>query len=113
MVVSTTRGEPPPNLAGSIWLHLADLIVHNLQPAYVAVGVDGRVHACGGALETYGVSGLRLGRPACEQIYFLEGLLPAPDSPLILPEVEVGGTRFEIHLFPADGLDWILFLRRS
>lgn len=79
--------------------------------AYLAVDASGVLVDKGGDLGTYGLADLRLGAPASEQAFVLEGLLPATDSPLFLPCVK---TEFhllaDIHIFRREGLDWVLLL---
>ncbi len=105
-----STNQPLKAFAGPIQVHLEDFILRTRNPAYLAVTADARVRTLGGALESYGLSDIQPGQNACQRLYFLEGLLPATETPLYLPCVEVESRRFEIHLFRADGLDWILFL---
>jgi serine phosphatase RsbU (regulator of sigma subunit) len=48
---------------------------------------------------------------ALEQLYFLEGFLPPPESPYLLPCVELpSGRAADVHLWQHDGIFWVLLL---
>src|SRR5262249_4193959 len=65
----------------------------------------------GGNLGNYGLGGVRLRQPASEQVAFLEGLLPLPESPYFLPCVEIGGGRAADLYFCMDaGCVWVALL---
>jgi len=81
------------------------------SPAYLQIDLKGRVRGWGGALTTYGITGLRRGLPVESRVDFLGGLLPLDTSPLCLPCVEtVSGIFADIHLFPAGNRVWVLLL---
>ena len=52
--------------------------------AYLQVGADLTLVGAGGHLGAYGLAGLRLGEPAAEQAFFLEGLLPPVETRFIV-----------------------------
>jgi serine phosphatase RsbU (regulator of sigma subunit) len=76
-----------------------------VDPALTLVGA-------GGDLDNYGLAALRLGEPAVEQAFFLEGLLPLAESPYFVPEVELAGGRSADLHFQHDeaGAIWLLLL---
>jgi signal transduction histidine kinase len=81
------------------------------SPAYLVVDKSGRLRDWGGKLSMYGITRLRKGAVATGQVHRLEGLLPLDDSPLHCPCVEMAaGTFADIHIFPGDEREWVLFL---
>lgn len=65
----------------------------------------------GGHLEAYGLAALRLGEQAAAQAVFLEGILPLPETPYLLPSVELGNGRAADLHFHADGDSvWVVLL---
>jgi len=75
------------------------------------VGKDGRLINWGGNLSAYGIKSLKKGEPIWKQVFFLDGLLPLDDAPLFLECVKAGcGLSADIHIFPGDEGNWILFL---
>ncbi len=107
---SEATNQASGNLARPVWMHLEEFILRTRSPAYLGIGAGGAIEAWGGALESYGLSGLEKGDWDGERLFFLEGLLPADEDPLYLPCVEVAAKRIEIHLFRAEGLDWVVLL---
>jgi hypothetical protein len=78
--------------------------------AYLQVDAALTLVAAGGHLEAYGLAGLRLGEPAAEQAFFLEGLLPPVETPCILPSVEfASGRSADLHFF-LDETWWVVLL---
>ncbi len=102
------------NLPPAIHKYMYELVIESHLPAYLILGKDTRLVDWGGALEAYGITGLRKGQLVTEQLWFLEGLLPADSSPLILPYVETQSGRIaDVHIFSDDSGSWILFLDAS
>lgn len=65
----------------------------------------------GGNLDAYGLTGLRLGEPVADQLYFLEGLLPPVESPYLVPAVELaGGRAADIHIHLDGDAIWVVML---
>ena len=94
--------------------YMYGLVVESHSPAYLILEKDTRLADWGGALEAYGITDLRKGQVVTERLWFLEGLLPADPSPLILPYVETQSGRIaDIHIFSGDSGSWILFLDAS
>lgn len=88
------------------------LLVH-AQRTLAHLAVDGAqtlVHA-GGHLAHYGLDELRSGGPACEQLPFLEGLLPLAEAPFLLRSMEMPSGRVaDVHFFADGDTVWILLL---
>jgi serine phosphatase RsbU (regulator of sigma subunit) len=90
---------------------LQTLTLSEKAVAYLQVADDMTLIDAGGALENYGLSALRLGEPAPEQAFFLEGLLPLLESPYFVPSVELaGGRAADLHFHLDADTVWVLLL---
>ena len=76
-----------------------------------------RIDAClmladaGGHLARYGLAGLCRGEPALPQLYFLEGLLPLAETPLLVPSIELlDGRAADLHLHVDGDTVWVLLV---
>jgi serine phosphatase RsbU (regulator of sigma subunit) len=76
-----------------------------------------RIDACmmladsGGHLAHYGLAGLCRGEPALGQLYFLEGLLPLTETPLLVPSIELqDGRAADLHLHLDGDTVWVLLI---
>lgn len=79
--------------------------------AWLQIDAGLNLAGAGGRLESFGLSALRLGAPAVEQAFFLEGLLPVSDAPSLIPSVELGGGRAaDLHFDIDDGAGWVVLL---
>jgi sigma-B regulation protein RsbU (phosphoserine phosphatase) len=79
--------------------------------AYLQIDAGLTLVGAGGQLAHYGLAALRLGEPAVEQAFFLEGLLPLVETPYFVPSVELASrcaTDLHFHL-DADAT-WVLLL---
>ena len=91
--------------------YLVNFMQESRSLAYLFVGKDGCLMSWGGNLNEYGVSNLKQGEDASQQIFFLEGLLPLDGFPLFLPCVKTNnGICADVHLFPEKEGDWVLLL---
>jgi len=98
-------------LPGTVAEHLQALTYRDRVPAYLEVDAALNLAGAGGHLEVYGLADLRLGQPAAEQAYFLEGLLPPVQTPLIVPSMElVSGHVADLHLFREAETLWVVLL---
>src|SRR6266851_5334059 len=70
--------------------------------AYLQVDAGLTLVGAGGHLETYGLAALRVGEPAAEQAFFLEGLLP--------PVELASGRVVDLHLFLHADTLWVVLL---
>jgi serine phosphatase RsbU (regulator of sigma subunit) len=79
--------------------------------AYLQIDADLTLIGAGGRLEHFGLTALRLGEPALEQVVFLEGLLPLIETSDFVPSVEVASGRATDLHFNLDGDKvWVLLL---
>lgn len=79
--------------------------------AYLRIDEALALIGAGGDLDAYGLGALHLGAPAVEQVPLLEGLLPLPETPYLVPSVElVGGCVADLHLWQDDGGVWLALL---
>jgi serine phosphatase RsbU (regulator of sigma subunit) len=94
----------------SEWL----LMMVRSQRAVAHLLIDGDLEliTAGGELEYYGLSGLRPRFPAVDQLPFLEGLLPLPETSFLLQSMEMPSGRVaDIHFFAGDeDATWIVLL---
>jgi len=97
----------PPRIAE--WLLL--LIKSQRAVAHLLVDGEQALKNAGGDLDHYGLAGLRHQYPACDQLPFLEGLLPLPESPFLLRSMGMPSGRVaDVHLFAADDATWVVLL---
>jgi serine phosphatase RsbU (regulator of sigma subunit) len=88
------------------------LLVH-AQRVLAHLVVDGshNLVQAGGHLEHYGLADLQPGGPACDQIPFLEGLLPLAETPFLIRSMEMPSGRVaDVHFFADGNTVWILLL---
>lgn len=79
--------------------------------AYLRIDADLRLADAGGHLAHYGLTDLRRGEPASEQLYVLEGLLPLTETPLLVPSIEFeDGRAADLHLHVDNGSVWALLI---
>src|ERR1700758_1900112 len=98
-------------LPATVTEQLQALIYSDRAVAYLQVDAGLNLVGAGGHLEAYGLAGLRLGEPAAEQAFFLEGLLPPVETPCILSSVEfASGRSADLHFFLDDDTWWVVLL---
>lgn len=98
-------------LPGQVADRLQALILANRAVAYLYVDDALALADAGGRLETYGLGAPRLGEPALEQAGFLEGLLPLPETPYMVPSVELAKGRVaDLHFWRDEGGVWVVLL---
>ncbi|HEX7779688.1 MAG TPA: SpoIIE family protein phosphatase, partial [Vicinamibacterales bacterium] len=79
--------------------------------AYLQVDAELTLVGAGGNLENYGLGAVRLGAPAFDQAFFLEGLLPLAEAPYFMPSVELsGGRAADLHFYLDAGCVWVVLL---
>jgi len=82
-----------------------------LAPAFLLVNDDGGLAAWGGALESYGVSGLKEGMQVADEFIFLAGVLPVDAGGVFMPNVQTRDEIYaDIYFFNRPQGTWILFL---
>src|SRR6201996_6793996 len=97
----------PPVLAD----RLQALMYDERAAAYLRIDADLKLAGAGGHLAHYGLTGLCLGEPALAQLYFLEGLVPLAETPLLVPSIELqSGCAADLHLHLDDGTVWVLLI---
>jgi serine phosphatase RsbU (regulator of sigma subunit) len=94
---------------------VSDWLVHlvTAQRAVAHVVIDGeqRVTGTGGDLSNYGLAGLVDREPASVQLPFLEGLLPLPETPFLIPSMEMPNGRVaDVHLLAEADATWLVLL---
>ncbi|MCX7593096.1 MAG: hypothetical protein N2235_04930 [Fischerella sp.] len=100
-----------PNFPNSVINYIMNMMVETRSLAYLLVNKDGYLSAWGGKLAAYGVQNLQKDENVGQQVFFLEGLLPLNDFPLFIPRMKTEyGICADIHLFPSEEGDWVLFL---
>src|ERR1700736_294422 len=95
----------------SVTARLRELIYDERAVAYLKVDSELRLVGAGGHRDHYGLADLRLGEPAAEEVFFLEGLLPLVETPYFFPTVEMAkGRAADLHLhLDADSV-WVVLL---
>src|SRR6516164_8226799 len=98
-------------LSATVAERLQALIYSERAVAYLQVDAGLTLVGAGGHLEAYGLADLRLGEPAAEQAFFLEGLLPLVETPYVVPSMELAsGRAAELHLFLHADTLWVVLL---
>lgn len=82
-----------------------------LAPAFMLVSDEGGLTAWGGALSSYGISGLEENMQVGNDVPFLVGLLPLDSGSVFLPKVQTAAQVFaDVYLFRRHEGTWILLL---
>ena len=98
-------------LPAAVAERLRALIYNERSIAYLQVDAGLTLVGAGGHLEAYGLTGLRLGEPAAEQAFFLEGLLPPVETPCVVPSVELAsGRAADLQFFLQGEICWVVLL---
>ncbi len=99
------------SLPASLAERLRELTYNERSVAYLQVDAALLLIGAGGHLEDYGLAAIRLGEPAAEQVFFLEGLLPLEETPFFVPSVELDcGRAADLHLYLDAGTVWVVLL---
>lgn len=99
------------DLPGRISEWLLQLVRSQRAVAHLLVDREQKLIASGGELEHYGLADIEHTQPAAQQLPFLEGLLPLPESQFLLRSMEMpGGHIADIHLFADGESTWIVLL---
>jgi phosphoserine phosphatase RsbU/P len=99
------------NLPARISEWLLHLVEYQRAVAYLLVDSQQILVNTGGDLENYGLTGLHHQRPACDQLPFLEGLLPLPETPFLICSMGMPSGRVADVYFLADGdATWVVLL---
>jgi signal transduction histidine kinase len=90
---------------------VADQLVATRYPAYLVCDREGRVGECGGALDRYGLAGLRPGEMAAERALFLAGLLPLDGASVYIPSVRLGEhSAADVYAGAIEAKVWVILL---
>jgi serine phosphatase RsbU (regulator of sigma subunit) len=93
----------------SEWLLL--LVRSQRSIAYLVINNELLLIKAGGELEHYGLAEIKHQHPASDQLPFLEGLLPLPETPFLLQSVGMpGGSVADVHLFADEDKTWVVLL---
>src|ERR1039457_6745962 len=99
--------NPPSSVRSAV----ESLVRKTRSPAFLLLDRERRVADSWGALERYGLAGLRAGDTAAESVDLLQGMQPVPDDGILLSPIEVhSGVFADVHLFRSGALDAALFL---
>ena len=98
-----------PAIPSSVVKYVRTLWMSEMVITYLVVDLDGNLQEWGGHPRYYGLTNLIAGQPVTEQIFFLEGLLPASHTE-ILQFVNMGGSTAHVHILPCHHGTWILLL---
>ena len=99
------------SLPASLAERLRELTYNERAVAYLQVDAALILIGAGGHLENYGLAAIRLGEPAVEQVFFLEGLLPLEETPFFVPSVELEcGRAADLHFYLDAGTVWVVLL---
>jgi hypothetical protein len=99
------------DVPASVSKYLHSLFYTDRAIAYLHVDAALFLTAMGGDLASHGLTDLRLQQPICDQLGFLEGLLPLIESPLLLRSMQTSaGCIADVHLFTGEEGDWIIFI---
>jgi serine phosphatase RsbU (regulator of sigma subunit) len=90
---------------------LLQLVACQRAVAHLSIDRGQALVGAGGDLEHYGLTNLQQQRLACDQLPFLEGLLPLEENPFLLRSMEMPSGRVaDIHLFAEENATWVVLL---
>jgi serine phosphatase RsbU (regulator of sigma subunit) len=90
---------------------LLHLVTSQRAVAHVVIDGQQRVTSTGGDLANYGLTGVVDREAASVQLPFLEGLLPLPESPFLIPSMEMPSGRVaDVHLLAEADATWLVLL---
>jgi serine phosphatase RsbU (regulator of sigma subunit) len=93
----------------SAWL--LQLVTSQRAVAHVVLDGEQNVSGIGGDLDNYGLSSVRRSAPATDEMPFLEGLLPLPESPFLIPSMTMPSGRVaDVHLLADETATWVVLL---
>jgi serine phosphatase RsbU (regulator of sigma subunit) len=90
---------------------LLELVASQRAVAHLSIDGEQALVGAGGDLEHYGLTDLQQHVLACDQLPFLEGLLPLAETPFLLRSMEMPSGRVaDIHLFAENDATWVVLL---
>jgi sigma-B regulation protein RsbU (phosphoserine phosphatase) len=79
--------------------------------AFLQIDAELKLVGAGGNLENYGLGAVTLGERAADHVPLLEGLLPLPETPVLMPSIEIGGGRAaDVHFYQDGECVWVVLL---
>lgn len=79
--------------------------------AHLSIDQHDNLERAGGDLEHYGLAQLSIGAPAAEQLPFLEGMLPLPETPFLIRSLHMPSGRIaDVHFFGDEDVVWVILL---
>src|SRR5512144_1307388 len=97
------------DLPASLADRLRELTYNERAVAYLEIDAALVLVGAGGHLDNYGLAAFRLGEPAVEQAFFLEGLLPLEESPFSVPSIELDcGRAADLHFHRDGDTTWVV-----
>jgi signal transduction histidine kinase/ActR/RegA family two-component response regulator len=97
----------------SIAKYVRSLWMAEMVLTYLHVDRNGILVSWGGYPNHYGLGSLATGKPASEQVSFLEGLLPIDHTEVLEFVSTSSGRSAHVHLLPFRGGTWVLFFDAS
>jgi len=98
-------------LPASVAQRLQGLMYSERAVAYLQVDAQLALISAGGHLENYGLEAICVGKPALDEAFFLQGLLPLIETPYFVPSVELaGGRAADLHLHSEGESVWVVLL---
>ncbi len=98
-------------LPAAVVEELQTLTYREREVAYLQVDASFTLVGAGGHLKAYGLADLRLGEPAAEQAFFLEGLLPLAETPYVVPSMELAsGRAADLYFLLHGDTLWVVLL---
>jgi class 3 adenylate cyclase len=99
------------SLPASLAERLRELTYNERSVAYLQIDANLDLVDAGGHLDNYGLAAISFGKPAVEQVFFLEGLLPLVETPFFVPSVELDcGRAADLHFYLEGDSVWVLLL---
>ncbi|MGH9159349.1 MAG: PP2C family protein-serine/threonine phosphatase [Vicinamibacteraceae bacterium] len=100
-----------PDLPARISEWLLHLVTSQRAVAHLVVDGHQTLVNAGGDLAHYGLTSLQHRQRACDQLPFLVGLLPLPETPLLIRSMEMPSGRVaDVHLLGDRDATWVVLL---
>ncbi len=97
-------------LPASVTASLYSLIERQRDLAYLQIDAAEQLVGAGGHLAHYGLEAITLGRPACEEVFFLVGLLPVVETPFFIRSMELGERAADLQFYLDGDHLWVVLL---
>jgi serine phosphatase RsbU (regulator of sigma subunit) len=98
-------------LPASVAQRLQALMFSERAVAYLEVDEKLALISAGGHLENYGLAAIRVGNPAMDEVFLLQGLLPLSETPYFVPSVQLAsGRAADLHFHSEGKSVWVVLL---